>query len=135
MAPISHEAYKISIPISKSPHLSPESLHSPVALYPPSHCSQNIAEWSSSPLANIFNSLLYFSNSSSSFPLAIGINVPVGVTAHHCLVSADTGHAPRNTTEQPSTHHFMRVLRSIQFPYLGLRHFVFWGTPTRPSSI
>jgi hypothetical protein len=35
--------YKILIPISKPSQVSPESLHSPVALYVP---SQSIVEWS-----------------------------------------------------------------------------------------
>ena len=115
------------IPISKPSHVSPESLHSPVALYIPlPRASQNGVSglWPSASLyvglferdecaclsshtiiapTNIFNgrTLLNLFNSSSSLPLAIGISVPVGVTTHYCLVTVDTGHVPRNTTSYP----------------------------------
>jgi hypothetical protein len=41
---------------------------------------------------------LYLFNSSFSLPLAIGNSAPDGVTTDYCLVTADAGHVPRNTT-------------------------------------
>ena len=74
-------------------------------------------------ITNILNGriLLY------SLPLAIGINVPVGVTTYYCLLTVDAGHVPRNSTSHypnsyyrtAPTRRFMRALRFIdrEFPF------------------